>query len=87
MDSIVNVCKNHILIPMSQNIMSIGKQYYQRFDQQLNSKDDKMDTLKPKNAPLIVSYEKYLLSLQSLLLWDNPNESIVALAIFTIAYW
>ena len=87
MDSFVNLCKNQLLTPLARNISNIGMQYYQRLEQPANSKDNMDNTVKPEKAQLIMSYEKYLLSLQSLLLWHQPQDSLVALALFTIAYW
>lgn len=36
---------------------------------------------------LVSTFESLLVELQSLLIWENPYKSCVALATFTAAYW
>lgn len=46
-------------------------------------------TSKTNDPPfsLISKFESQLVELQSLLIWENPRDSIVALICFTFFYW
>ena len=87
MDRIFNLCRDVAITSLSSTLTAFTAQPAEQPEPETNLKDN-MDNEKPKSSDAIfVSYEKYLIVLQSLLLWDKPKDSVAALIIFTISYW
>lgn len=88
MDRIFNLCRDVAVTSLSSTLTAFTAQPAGEEAEPQTHLKDNMDNEKPKSSDAIfVSYEKYLIILQSLLLWDKPKDSVAALIIFTISYW
>lgn len=56
-------------------------------DNRIDGTDGKHGTESSDGSMFIVSLEKHLIMIQSLLLWDNPKKTLMALSVFNMFYW